>query len=123
MKNLIYFLENHSINFKCIIQDTSLIVSIILLIGCIAMFYVIKIIVSELVETRNSLSFAEEKVEDKLAELFAANHIKDCLTVENSVLKQKLEIAEEKLAKFNFPRDSKGHFISKKLKIAENEYN
>ena len=112
MRELIYYLSNQGINFNVIITDIDFWVIVILLITSLEIVRRVKILTREHDEVFKKLLSSESKVEDKCAELFAYSHINDCLSVENSLLKQRLENVERKLLKYNFKRDNKGKFVS-----------
>lgn len=118
MKEFINYLSNQGINFNVIITDIDFWAIVILIFAASNVVRSIKIIKRVKTLTKESeaifkeLLSAESKVEDKCAEIFALSHINDCLSVENSLLKQRLENAERKLLKYNFKRDSKGKFVS-----------
>lgn len=112
MKEFINYLSNHGVNFNVIITDIDFWVIIILIVAASEVIRRVRILTREYDEIFKKLLSAESKIEDKCAELFASSHINDCLSVENSLLKQRLENAERKLLKYNFKRDNKGKFVS-----------
>lgn len=112
MKEFINYLSNQGVNFNVIITDIDFWVIIILIVAASEVIRRVRILTREYDEIFKKLLSAESKIEDKCAELFASSHINDCLSVENSLLKQLLENAERKLLKYNFKRDSKGKFVS-----------
>lgn len=112
MKELINYLSNQGVNFNVIISDIDFWIMLILIFAASELVRRIRIQIKEYDIVFKKLLSAESKIEDKCAELFASSHINDCLSVENSLLKQRLENAERKLLKYNFKRDNKGKFVS-----------